>query len=484
MKSAGTIQKNTEKRASHDVLFSLCENAADRLILLLLLSGVLLFILWPIACIALRSLRGADGGVSFAMFGTVLRQYGESLRNSVFVGVFTAVLSTILSLSAALVCATARGWKKTLCMVIMLVAMVSPPFVSSLAYIQLYGRRGWITYRLLHLSLNPYNRWGVILMQSISFVPLNAMFLSGILEKLDEGSLRSARDLGASGGAILRDIVLPLIRPATLVCLLLSFVRSLADFGTPIIIGGRFSTLAADIYLQVVGYGGTSLGRLSGAIADITRAPFAVRLNSAMTGAFETLAPYITQEPLKTLVQDVAGNADAIAACCMGSPDLFPFVTTTIAPTMIRGGSAACNVMPQDMTAVINFRIADGDTVESVMAHCREAVQDKGVEMRFLQANDPSAIARRDGYGYRTVVESFQRYYPEAVFIPSMAVGATDAHRYEEICDTCLRCSPFMTEPAEAASGVHGTNERLLVRSYLQGIRVLIDLMEHANVEP
>lgn len=72
--------------------------------------------------------------------------------------------------------------------------------------------------------------------------------------KLDEGSLRSARDLGASGGVILRDIVLPLIRPATLVCLLLSFVRSLADFGTPIIIGGRFSTLAADIYLQVVGY--------------------------------------------------------------------------------------------------------------------------------------------------------------------------------------------------------------------------------------
>lgn len=254
MKSAGAIQKNTEKRASRDVLFPLCENAADKLILFVLLGSVLLFILWPIACIALRSLRGADGGVSFAMFGTVLRQYGESLRNSVFVGVFTAVLSTILSLSAALVCATARGWKKTLCMIIMLVAMVSPPFVSSLAYIQLYGRRGWITYRLLHLSLNPYNRWGVILMQSISFVPLNAMFLSGILEKLDEGSLRSARDLGASGGAILRDIVLPLIRSATLVCLLLSFVRSLADFGTPIIIGGRFSTLAADIYLQVVGY--------------------------------------------------------------------------------------------------------------------------------------------------------------------------------------------------------------------------------------
>ena len=161
---------------------------------------------------------------------------------------------------------------------------------------------------------------------------------------------------------------------------------------------------------------------------------------------------------------------------------LFPFVITTIAPTVIQGSSRACNVMPQDMQAVINLRLADGDTVENVMAHCRAAVQDPTVELRYQQANDPSATARRDGYGYRTVVDSMQRYYPDVVFVPSMTVGATDAHQYEQICDTCLRCSPFMAEPEEAASGVHGTNERILVRAYLQGIRVLIDLMEHANL--
>ena len=198
-------------------------------------------------------------------------------------------------------------------------------------------------------------------------------------------------------------------------------------------------------------YGGTSLAHLACAIADIVRSPFPVRLNPAMMGAFETLAP-------------------------------FPYVTTTIAPTVIQGSSKACNVMPQDMQAVINFRLADGDTVDSVMEHCRAAVQDPTVELRYQQANDPSATARRDGYGYRTVVGSMQRYYPDVVFVPSMTVGATDAHQYEQICDTCLRCSPFMAEPEEAASGVHGTNERILVRAYLQGIRVLIDLMEHANL--
>ena len=229
-------------------------------------------------------------------------------------------------------------------------------------------------------------------------------------------------------------------------------------------------------------YGGTSLAHLACAIADIVRSPFPVRLNPAMMGTFETLAPHITADPLRTLTRDVRANADAIAAYCYQSPALFPFVTTTIAPTVIQGSSRACNVMPQDMQPVVNFRLADGDTAESVMEHCRAAVQDPTVELRYQQANDPSATARRDGYGYRTVVDSMQRYYPDVVFVPSMTVGANDAHQYEQICDTCLRCSPFMAAPEEAASGVHGMNERILVRAYLQGIRVLIDLMEHANL--
>lgn len=98
-------------------------------------------------------------------------------------------------------------------------------------------------------------------------------------------------------------------------------------------------------------------------------------------------------------------------------------------------------VMPQDMTAVINFRLRDGDTVESVMAHCREAVQDKGVEMRFLQANDPL----RHRKARRLRLSQGRREH--AALLPGRRVhpvddrGATDAHRYEEICDTCLRCS-------------------------------------------
>ncbi len=143
---------------------------------------------------------------------------------------------------------------------------------------------------------------------------------------------------------------------------------------------------------------------------------------------------------------------------------------------MISGGSSACNVMPQNMEAVINFRIACGHTADELFAHCRALVSDE-VELSFLQANDPSGVARTDGLGYTALRRVMQHYFKDVVFVPSLTVGATDAHNYEQICDTCLRFSPFMANIEDVDRGVHGTDERLSLRSYAQGIRALIRLM-------
>ena len=243
-----------EKRVSFDILFPAVRRLIDRLMVLALPGSVCLFVLYPMVCILLRSLSSGAGGLTLDSYVQVWSQYQTSLRNSVFTALCTSALSTLFSLFSALLVSTGRGWRRGLGMGLLLITMVSPPFVSSLAYIQLYGRRGWITYRLLGLSWNPYNCWGVIWMQSLSFVPVNALFLLGLLGQMDRDSLLAAQDLGANPRHILLDVVLPLLKPGVLVCALLSFVRSLADFGTPVIIGGRFSTIASDIYLQLTGF--------------------------------------------------------------------------------------------------------------------------------------------------------------------------------------------------------------------------------------
>lgn len=226
---------------------------ADRAVVAVIAVSLAVFVAYPVACIFVQSFAG-DGGLSLASYEKTWSRYGADLLNSVAAGTGTALLCTAISVAVALAVAAQRGALRAAGMAVLLITLVAPPFVSSLAYIQLFGRRGWIIHGLLGLSWDPYNAFGVILMQSVSFAPLSALFLIGVLEKVDTGAIHAAQDLGARPGAVLRSVVMPLLGPGILVSLLLSFVRSLADFGTPIIIGGRFSTLAADIYLQLVGY--------------------------------------------------------------------------------------------------------------------------------------------------------------------------------------------------------------------------------------
>ena len=51
-------------------------------------------------------------------------------------------------------------------------------------------------------------------------------------------------------------------------------------------------------------------------------------------------------------------------------------MTTTIAPTMIKGGSAASNVMPHNVDAIVNMRVAQDMTTEQVLTHVKQAVGD------------------------------------------------------------------------------------------------------------
>ena len=247
------VKNETARKVSSDTFFRVFSVSVEKLLKLTVLALILLFILYPMICIFMRSLY-VENGIGFSNYAEVFFKYKENFLNSITVGISTALLCTLLSVCTALFVYTRTGKFKTALMAVILISMVAPPFVSSLAYIQLYGRRGWITYRLLGLSLNPYNAVGVVLMQSISFVPMNALFLLGILSKIDTSGIKAAQDLGARPGNILKDVVLPMMRPGIYVTLLLSFVRSLADFGTPVIIGGRFSTIASEIYLKIVGY--------------------------------------------------------------------------------------------------------------------------------------------------------------------------------------------------------------------------------------
>ncbi|MEF3698028.1 ABC transporter permease [Desulfolutivibrio sp.] len=218
----------------------------------LLMASVLVFVLWPIAAIFLQSVV-IEGRLSLAEYVHLFTNEAGLLWNSVSVSALTTVLSLGLATGVALYLTHTRLPGKRLVFGVLMLSIIAPPFVSSLVYIMLFGRRGLITHQLLGLNIDPYGWQGVALMQTAGFTAMAALLILGVLHRVDRRLEHAAHDLGASIPRVLLGVTLPLAAPGLLVAAVVVFIRALSDFGTPIIIGGRFTALATQAYLNVVG---------------------------------------------------------------------------------------------------------------------------------------------------------------------------------------------------------------------------------------
>ncbi len=216
-------------------------------------------------------------------------------------------------------------------------------------------------------------------------------------------------------------------------------------------------------------FGGTSLAVLSQAITRLCEADWGCEVTPLLAQTLAAVGAPVPEDPHELLA----------------NRQLFPHVTTTCAPTMICGGSAQANVMPQDMCATVNFRLLSGTTVAAAEARVRELLADLPVEISLVEevSNDPSHVSVAKGAGWDNLRAAAGRYFTDPAtgeplpLVPALLLGASDSRMYECVCDTCLRFSPFVADADEVARGVHGTDERITKRAYLQGIRFFIRLI-------
>ncbi len=228
-------------------------NLIDFSLELLLALSVILFILMPFLSVFIESFI-IDGSLNFKYYKDILANK-NLLYNSLKLGVLTSLLSLITSVIVSVYTYLSDKKIQKIINVILAITLISPPFVTSLSYINLFGRRGFITYNILHLSFNPYNMWGVSFMQTLSFLSLNCLVLLGLLNNMSKDILNSARSLGADTNSIIIDIIIPQLKNGLITVFLLSFFKAMSDFATPSIIGGKFNVLALESYFEVIANG-------------------------------------------------------------------------------------------------------------------------------------------------------------------------------------------------------------------------------------
>jgi iron(III) transport system permease protein len=232
-------------RVEHAVLAA----AAAALVVLVVLP--LAFLLWGSV--------SEEGHLTLAHFREAFgsRLYVQALTNSLVLGTWTAVLSVAIGLPLAWAVSRTNTPAQRLIHLIAIVAYVTPPFLTAIAFVNLFSPNAGLVNRFFRdvaglpaLTFNIFSMSGLVLVTVLHTFPFVYLLAASALESVDASLEESGQILGAGRWKIARAVTLPLVMPAVLSGALIAFVNAIALFGSQAIIGlpGRVFTLPTRIY--------------------------------------------------------------------------------------------------------------------------------------------------------------------------------------------------------------------------------------------
>ncbi|MEO8672392.1 MAG: M20/M25/M40 family metallo-hydrolase [Tahibacter sp.] len=241
-----------------------------------------------------------------------------------------------------------------------------------------------------------------------------------------------------------------------------------------------------DFRLEITNPGGHSsrpvkdnaIVQLSGALARVGAYQFPIRLNPTTRAYFEKqaeLSPPALAADMRAVLQTPPDEA-AAQRLWLANPSWNGMLRTTCTPTMMEGGHAP-NALPQRARANVNCRILPGEPVASVQAELVRVMADEHVGIAIAGesgiASTPPQISRDMLAPIRQVAE---RIWPGVAIVPTMSTGATDGRFLNEAGIPTFGLSG-MFHDAEG-SHAHGLNERIRVKSLLDGRRFLYEIVK------
>ena len=214
--------------------------------------GVLL--LWPLSSIFGASFTdNATREFTLANYAKVLGQpfFRTALMNTLIVGIGGMLGAMLLGLPLAALTARYVIRGRQFLATLAVLALVSPPFIGAYAWIMMLGRNGFVRTTLEEIGIelpSLYGYLGIILVFSLKFYPFVFLLASSSLRTINPSVEEAAEGLGAGPWRRFFAVTLPLVFPAVSAGALLTFVLSVADFGTPAIVGGNVRVLATTAY--------------------------------------------------------------------------------------------------------------------------------------------------------------------------------------------------------------------------------------------
>ena len=183
----------------------------------------------------------------------------DSSKAALALSLRTSSISTLLcvvfGVPMAMVLARTTFPGQQLLRSLVLLPLVLPPVVGGIALLYTFGRHGLLghTFEVLGIQI-AFSTTAVVMAQTFVAMPFLVVSLEGALRTSGQRFEAVAATLGARPTTVFRRVTLPLVLPGLAAGAVLSFARSLGEFGATITFAGSLQgvtrTLPLEIYLQ------------------------------------------------------------------------------------------------------------------------------------------------------------------------------------------------------------------------------------------
>jgi iron(III) transport system permease protein len=292
---------------------------------------LVIFLLYPILAVLIKSIKDPQGlTLSYYVKFFTKGYYFRSLTNTLLLGLINTIVCLVAGFCLAYL--TTRGpllLRKPLKLVAMM-PLIAPPYLFAISLIILFGHNGIMT-KAFGIKWSLYGFTGVVVAQTLAFIPLAYLMIENTLRSLNPNLEESAYDLGASEVRIIRTITIPLLAPGILKAGLLVFVMTIAEFGNAAILGGRTPFLAPDTYTMIIGEADFEMGSVLSVILIIPCIIIFFLHNYMLTGKkFTTIGGKpVASEPRK--ITPFVQIPFLIISCAVGLAIAICFVVVLIA---------------------------------------------------------------------------------------------------------------------------------------------------------
>ncbi|MFZ4396381.1 MAG: ABC transporter permease [Kiritimatiellia bacterium] len=206
------------------------------------------FLLWPLGHVFVRAFRDPQGFTTLYMRGLFSSPTQlEAIITSLWIATLVSLTCLVIALPLAWLFARRDFPGKPLAAGLLLIPMILPPFVSAVGIKMIFARVGALSTLLLNCNIvdGPVDwlgRWpllGIVLLEALHLFPVLYLNLVAALANIDPSLEEAAANQGAAPLRVFRRITLPLAAPGLFAGLVLTFIWSFTELGTPLVFGLR-----------------------------------------------------------------------------------------------------------------------------------------------------------------------------------------------------------------------------------------------------